>query len=62
MVLIFIDAVEPIDETKEVIRETYRKISNISRTKAQNLNDPSLFMQLSLSNPLKPSVKTRMEM
>ena len=38
----------------------YRKISNIRCTKSQNLND--LFLPLSLSNPLKSGVKSRMKM
>ena len=40
----------------------YRKISNISHTKSQNLNDSRLVFQLSLPNPLKPGVKSRMKM
>ena len=35
----------------------YGKISNISDTKSQNLNDSRLILQLSLPNPLKPGVK-----
>ena len=40
----------------------YRKISNIRRTKSQNLNDSRLVLQLSVPNPLKPGVKSRMKM
>ena len=40
----------------------YRKVSNIRRTKCQNLNDSRLVLQLSLPNPLKPSVKSIMKM
>ena len=40
----------------------YRKISNISRTKSQNLNDSRIVLQLSLPNPLKSGVKSRMKM
>ena len=40
----------------------YRKISNISRTKYQNLNDSHLVLKSSLLNPLKPGVKSRMKM
>ena len=36
----------------------YRKISNIRNTKSQNLNDSPLVLQSSLSNPLKPGVKS----
>ena len=41
---------------------TYRKISNIRRTKYQNLNGSRLMLQLPLTNPLKPGVKSRMKM
>ena len=41
---------------------TYRKVSNIRRTKCQNLNDSRLVLQLSIPNPLKPSVKSIMKM
>ena len=37
-------------------------ISNISCTKSQNLNVSRLILQLSLLNPLKPDVKSRMKM
>ena len=37
--------------------EISRKISNISRTKSQNLNVSRLGLQLSLRNIFKPSVK-----
>ena len=40
----------------------YRKISNIKRTKSKNLNESRLVSQLSLSNPLKSCVKSRMKM
>ena len=40
----------------------YRKTSSISRTKSQNLNVFNLVLQLSLFNPLKPGVKSRMKM
>ena len=39
----------------------YRRISNIRRTKSQNLNTSHLGLQLSLSNILKPGVKSRMK-
>ena len=35
----------------------YRKISNISRTKSQNLNDSRLILHLFVSNILTPGVK-----
>ena len=40
----------------------YRKISNIIRTNSQNVNDSCLVLQLSLPNPVKPGVKSRMKM
>ena len=40
----------------------YRQTSNISRTKTQNLIVPCLVLQLSLSNPMKPGLKSRMKM
>ena len=40
----------------------YRKVSNIRCTKCQNLNDSRLVLQLSVPNPLKPSVKSIMKM
>ena len=43
-------------------QEYTRKVSNIRRTKCQNLNDSRLVLQLSMPNPLKPSVKSIMKM
>ena len=40
----------------------YRKISNIRRTKSPNLTVSRLVLQLSLPNPMKPGVKSRMKM
>ena len=40
----------------------YCKMSNISGTKSPNLNVSRLVLQLSLPNPMKPSVKSRMKM
>ena len=40
----------------------YRKVSNIRRTKCQNLNDSRLVLQLSVPNPLTPSVKSIMKL
>ena len=39
-----------------------RKISNTRRTKSQNFDDFRLVLQLYLSNPLTPGVKSRMKM
>ena len=40
----------------------YRQISNIRRTKSQNLNVSRLVLQLSLYSRLKPGVRSRMKM
>ena len=40
----------------------YRKVSNISGTKCQNLNDSRLVLQLPVPNPLKPSIKSIIQM
>ena len=40
----------------------YRQVSNISRTKSQHLKDSRTILLLSLLNPLKPDVKSRMKM
>ena len=40
----------------------YHKISNIRRTKSPNLNVSSHVLPLSLPNPTKPGVKSRMKM
>ena len=43
--------------TEKTSNSAYRKISNIRRTKSQNLNDSRLVLQLSLLNLLKPGIK-----
>ena len=40
----------------------YRQVSNIRRTKSQHLKDSHTVLRLSLPNPLKPDVKSRMKM
>ena len=42
--------------------EGYRQVSNIRRTKSQHLKDSRTVLWLSLPNPLKPDVKSRMKM
>ena len=42
--------------------DIYRKVSNIRRTKSQNLTASRLVLQMSLPNPMKPGVKSRMKM
>ena len=44
------------------VQKNYRKLSNIRRTKSQNLNVSHFGLQLSLRNVLKPSVGWRMKM
>ena len=44
------------------IRLYYRQVSNIRRTKSQHLKDSRTVLRLSLTNPLKPDVKSRMKM
>ena len=41
----------------EIWKKTYCKLSDIRRTKSQNLNDSHLVLQLSLTNLLRPGVK-----
>ena len=48
--------------TKAAIKWNYRQASNTSRTKSQHLKDSRPVLRLSLSNPLKPDVKSRMKM
>ena len=45
-----------------LVKKMYRKISNIRRTKSQNLNVSRLVLQLFSPNPMKPGVKSRMKM
>ena len=40
----------------------YRQVSSIRRTKSQHLTDSRTVLGLSLPNPLKPDVKSRMKM
>ena len=42
--------------------QNYRKISNIRRTKSQNLNVSRFILQLFVPNPMKPGVKLEMKM
>ena len=41
---------------------TYRQVSNIRRTKSRHFKDSRTVLRLSLPNPLKPDVKSRMKM
>ena len=40
---------------------SYSKTCNMRRTKSQNINVSRLVLQLTLPNPLKPGVKSRMK-
>ena len=51
-----------VTQTMQYVTLYYRKVSNIRRTKCQNLNESRLVLQLSVPNPLKPSVKSIMKM
>ena len=44
------------------VKSNYRKISNIRRTKFLNVNISRLVLELCLLNPMKPGVKSRMEL
>ena len=48
--------------TNRQVPSQYHKICNIRLNKYQNLNVSRLSLQLSIYNPLKPSVKWRMKM
>ena len=44
------------------ISHTHRQVANIRRTKSQHLKYSRTVLRLSLQNPLKPDVKSRMKM
>ena len=48
--------------TPLIYGKVYRQISNISHTKSQTLHVSHLVLQLSLPNPLKPGIKSKMKM
>ena len=52
----------PTRNSAALLQTTYHKTSNISRIKSQNLNVSNLVLQLSLLNPFKLGVKSRMKM
>ena len=51
-----------IPKASNISDYTYRQVSNIRRTKFQHLKDSRTVLRLSLPNPLKPDVKSRMKM
>ena len=55
-------ASELVDEIRCSAFKTYRQVSNIIRIKSQHFKDPRTVLRLSLLNPLKPDVKSRMKM
>ena len=54
--------VNPSGAESGIFQNIYRQVSNISHTKSQHLKDSRTVLQLSLPNPLKPDVKSRMKM
>ena len=48
-------------DTVVIYINIYREVSNISRTKSEHLKDSRSVLLLSLPNPLKPDVKSRMK-
>ena len=44
------------------LQDTYRQVSNISRTKSQHLKDSLTVLQRFLPHSLKPDIKLRMKM
>ena len=53
---------QPNNKSNEHQFHIYRQVSNIRRTKSQYLKDYRTVLRLSLPNPLKPDVKSRMKM
>ena len=53
---------ESVNDNYLMIYYAYRQISNIRRTKSQTLNVSCLVLLLSLSNPLKPDIKSTIKM
>ena len=49
-------------KSNNAVNSQYRQTSNISSTKSHHLNVSRLVLQLSMPNPLKPDVKSRMKM
>ena len=47
---------------KSIPINEYRQVSNIRRTKSHHLRYSRIVLRLSLANPLKPDVKSRMKM
>ena len=57
-----IDMINRIMNMPHFDSEFSRHASSSSRTKSQNVNVSRLVLQLSLPNPQKPGVKSRMKM
>ena len=51
-----------IARNRVTVNKTYRQVSYIRRIEYQHLKDSRTLLRLSLPNPLKPDVKSRMEM
>ena len=56
------DSYDDLNMPLWVEKADYHQVSNISHTKSQTLNVFCLVLQLFLSNPLKPGIKSRMKM
>ena len=54
--------IQPLKSQLKIEHPIYRQVSNIRRTKHQHLKDSRTVLRLSLPNPLKPDVKSRMKM
>ena len=51
-----------IARIRVTVNKNYRQVSNIRRIEYQHLKDSRTLLRLSLPNPLKPDVKSRMKM
>ena len=51
-----------MDLQQQTRMNNYRQVSNIRRTKSQHLKYSRTDLRLSLPNPLKPDVKSKMKM
>ena len=58
----FVSSLQCIGINGEATDSDYRQVSDIRRTKSQHLKDSRTVLRLSLPNPLKPDVESRMKM
>ena len=59
---VYVAAISYVNNCDEIKCDIFRKIFDIKHSKPQNLNDSRLVLRLSVSNPLKPGVKSRLKM